>query len=104
MKKFVLIVEFLVKKECLDEFNRLIEINAHASVTNEPGCFQFDVCASTEDPTKVLLYEVYASDEAFQEHMKQSHTQTFLAAAKPLIHSQTATRWSREVAPKVKFS
>jgi quinol monooxygenase YgiN len=102
MKKFVLIVEFLVKKECLDDFNRLIEINANASVANEVGCFQFDVCSSTEDPSKVLLYEVYASEAAFQEHMKQTHTQNFLNAAKPLIHSQTATRWTREVAPKIK--
>jgi len=102
MKKFVLIVEFLVKKECLSEFNRLIEINAKASVANEAGCFQFDVSCSNEDPTKVLLYEVYASEAAFQEHLKQTHTQNFLSAAKPLIESQTATRWTREVAPKIK--
>ena len=102
MKNFVLIVEFLVKKDCLGEFNRLIDINAKASVANEVGCFQFDVCSSKEDPTKVLLYEVYASEDAFQEHMKQVHTQNFLSAAKPLIDSQTATRWTREVAPKVK--
>jgi quinol monooxygenase YgiN len=102
MKKFVLIVEFSVKEDCLAEFSRLIEINAKASVNNEPGCFQFDVNVSSEDPCKVLLYEVYQSEEAFQVHMKQEHTQTFLSAAKPLINSQTATRWSRQVAPKVK--
>ena len=31
MNKFVLVVEFDVKPECLDEFDRLIDINAHAS-------------------------------------------------------------------------
>jgi quinol monooxygenase YgiN len=102
MGNFVLIVEFVVKKECLREFARLIEINAKASVSNEPGCFQFDVNVATDDPSKVLLYEVYESEAAFQVHMQQEHTQTFLAAAKPLITSQSATRWTRQVAPKVK--
>jgi len=55
-----------------------------------------------EDPSKILLYEVYASEEAFKVHMGWAHTQTFLAAAKPLITRQAATRWLRSVAPAVK--
>ena len=102
MNKFVLVVEFDVKPECLDEFNRLIDINAHASVANEAGCYQFDVVRGLEDPSKILLYEVYASEEAFKVHMGWAHTQTFLAAAKPLITRQAATRWLRSVAPAVK--
>ena len=66
MNKFVLVVEFDVKPECLDEFNRLIDINAHASVANEAGCYQFDVVRGMEDPSKILLYEVYASEEALR--------------------------------------
>ena len=97
MNKFVLVVEFDVKPECLDEFNRLIDINAHASVANEAGCYQFDVVRGMEDPSKILLYEVYASEEAFKVHMGWAHTQTFLAAAKPLITRQAATRWLRSV-------
>ena len=102
MNKFVLWVEFDVKREALDQFMTLIDTNARASVANEPGCFQFDVNQSLEDPCKVRLYEVYADEQAFQAHMGMAHTQTFLAAAKPLVTGQRAVRMARKVAPKIK--
>ena len=102
MNNFVLIVEFQVEPESLDRFNQLIEINARASVANEPGCLQFDVTCAVDDPCKVVLYEVYASDEAFKTHMGMQHTQTFLGEAKALITKQTVTRLTRSVAPPVK--
>ena len=81
MNKFVLIVEFQVKPECLDKFNELIAINAKASVAEEPGCRQFDVLQNNDDPNHVVLYEVYDSLAAFQDHMGRAHTQAFLGQA-----------------------
>ena len=102
MNKFVLIVEFDVKPEHLSQFNELIAVNAKASVADEPGCRQFDVMHNQDNPNHIVLYEVYDSPEAFQDHMGRKHTQTFLAAAKPLITKQTAYKLKRTVAPKVK--
>ena len=102
MNEFVLEVKFVVKPESLALFNQLIDINAHASVEHEEGCYQFDVLRDSKDECQVLLYEVYKSEEAFADHMTRKHTQEFLAAAKPLIASQTASRWTRYFAPKVK--
>lgn len=102
MNKFVLIVEFQVKPECLDKFNELIAINAKASVAEEPGCRQFDVLQNNDDPNHVVLYEVYDSLAAFQDHMGRAHTQAFLGQAKALINKQTAYKLKRTVAPPVK--
>ncbi len=102
MNEFVLEVKFVVKPESLELFNRLIDINAHASVEHEEGCYQFDVMRDKENDCHVLLYEVYKSEEAFADHMTRQHTKDFLAAAKPLVESQSATRWTRYFAPKVK--
>ena len=102
MNKFVLIVEFDVKPEHLAQFNQLIEVNAKASVANEQGCKQFDVLQDQENPNRVVLYEVYNDDAAFQDHIGREHTKTFLAAAKPLVNKQTARRFKRSVAPAVK--
>jgi autoinducer 2-degrading protein len=103
VNEFVLIVEFQVKPECLEKFNQAIAINAKASVREEPGCRQFDVLASEDDPNHVVLYEVYESEAAFRDdHMKRAHTQTFLAQAKELVTKQTAYRLKRTVAPPVK--
>lgn len=102
MNKFVLIVDFDVKPEHLSRFNELIAVNAKASVADEPGCRQFDVLQDQDNPNRIVLYEVYDSAAAFQDHMGRQHTQTFLAAAKPLINKQTAYKLKRTVAPPVK--
>jgi quinol monooxygenase YgiN len=99
---FVIIVEFDVRPECLDVFNQAIALNARASVADEPGCRQFDVLHNEDDPNHVVLYEVYDSPAAFQEHLARNHTQTFLAAAKGLVVKQTVYRLRRRLAPPVK--
>lgn len=102
MKKFVLLVEFDVQPEALSTFMSLIDVNARASVEREPGCYQFDVMQTLDDPNKIVLYEVYASEQAFQDHMGMAHTQAFLAAAKPLLRGQRVLRMTRKVAPPIK--
>jgi quinol monooxygenase YgiN len=102
LNKFVLIVEFDVKPEHLAQFNQLIAVNAKASVADEPGCRQFDVLQAEDNPNRIVLYEVYDSAAAFQDHLGRSHTQTFLTAMKPLITKQTAYKLKRTVAPPVK--
>lgn len=99
MENFGLVVEFQVKPECLERFHELLALNARASVTKEPGCRQFDVLESLEDPCRVVLYEVYDDASAFDAHKAQAHTQTFLAAAKELVTKQTSLRLTRRLAP-----
>ena len=99
MGNFVLIVTFQVKPEHLERFNQMIDVNARASVREEPGCRQFDVMRGNDDPCKVVLYEVYDNEDAFKAHARMGHTQTFLAAAKEMITSQTGVRLERMLAP-----
>jgi quinol monooxygenase YgiN len=103
MNKFVLLVEFQVKPESLDQFMKLVDVNARDSMANEPGCFQFDVMQTLDDPGKVVLYEVYANEDAFRAHMGMAHTQSFLGAIKPMVAGPPkALRMVRKAAPRVK--
>jgi quinol monooxygenase YgiN len=99
MNKFVLIVEFQVKPESLARFNELIAVNAKASVASEPGCRQFDVLSTVDDPCRVVLYEVYDSEGAFNTHLEQVHTKTFLGQVKELVTKQAVLKLARTVAP-----
>jgi quinol monooxygenase YgiN len=99
MNRFVLVVDFQVKPEHLAKFNELIAVNARASVGTEPGCRQFDVLCAQDDPCRVLLYEVYDSEDAFKSHLEQAHTKTFLGQAKELVNGQTVLKLARTVAP-----
>jgi quinol monooxygenase YgiN len=99
MSEFVLIVEFQVKPERRAEFDERIAVNAKASVASEPGCRQFDVLRALDDPNRVVLYEVYDSEDAFKTHLEQPHTEAFLGVAKDLVAKQTLLKLSRTVAP-----
>jgi quinol monooxygenase YgiN len=44
-----------------------------AAVRQEPGNLQFTVHRSHDDAYELLLYEVYASEDAFAAHQRNEH-------------------------------
>ncbi len=52
----------------------------------EPGCSDFVALRSTEDPDAFVLYERYASQEAFEAHQASPHfTGIAVARIRPLL-------------------
>jgi (4S)-4-hydroxy-5-phosphonooxypentane-2,3-dione isomerase len=47
------------------------------------------------DRTKVMLYEVYADEKAFEEHQKGAAFKKYLAEAVPLLASRERAVWKR---------
>jgi quinol monooxygenase YgiN len=92
---FVIVAEFEVKPEAIDAFLAAAVADASASVANEPGCRQFDVTRSTEAPNRILLYEVYDSQAAFDAHLEMPHLKTFRDRIEPLVLSRQVRRLTR---------
>jgi autoinducer 2-degrading protein len=91
---FVLQVQLAVKPENVDEFMPRCLENA-ASTRKEPGCKTFDVVVDPADRTKVMLYEVYADEKAFEAHQQTPHFKKYLAEAVPLLASRERRIWKR---------
>ena len=83
--KFVVCVTFVIDQDKVLQFGELLHENAEASLKNEPGCIQFDVCTDPAYPNEVFLYEVYASRDAFDVHLKSDHFTRFDAAVASMI-------------------
>jgi autoinducer 2-degrading protein len=64
----VISVAFEAKPEKVAEFKALITEHARRSLTEEPGCRQFDVAQDPKDATKFALWEVYDDEKAFEFH------------------------------------
>ena len=78
---FVVLPEFHVAPDKLDPFLAAARADASASLTNEPGCLQFDIMLQPADGlVKVLFYEVYTDSAAFDAHLQMSHAAEFRAA------------------------
>jgi len=98
MSKFVLAVGIVIKPDHVDRFIAILLENAKATRETEPGCRTFDVLVDPKDRTRVMLYEVYDDEAAFEAHQKTTHFQKYLAEGIPLLQSRDRY-FFRRVAP-----
>ncbi len=91
---FVLAVTIRVKPENVDAFMKGVLENA-ASARKEPGCRQFEVLVDPQDRTRVMLFEVYDDEKAFEAHQQTPHFKKYLAEAVPLLASRERSIWKR---------
>ena len=85
---YVIIVDFEIKPDRLADFLPLMQENATASLRDEPGCHQFDVCQDADAPHRIFLYETYDDRAAFETHLASSHFRNFDAASADMITSK----------------
>ena len=84
---FVLLVNIRIKPENIAAFMQKLGDNARAA-RKEPGCRQFEVLVDPNDKAKVVLFEVYDDDKAFEVHQATPHFKKYLAEAGPLLASR----------------
>jgi (4S)-4-hydroxy-5-phosphonooxypentane-2,3-dione isomerase len=94
---FVLAVNIRIKPENVDAFMQRLKENASAA-RKEPGCRQFEVLVDPKDKTKIMLFEVYNDEKAFETHQQTPHFKKYLAEAVPLLASR-----ERQVFTKVEI-
>jgi quinol monooxygenase YgiN len=90
MSELVLVVNIQIKPEHVAKFMAEVTANAKAA-RGEAGCKQFDVLVDKEDPTKIMLYEIYADDAAFASHQQTAAFKHYLEHAVPLLASRQRT-------------
>lgn len=95
MSAFVLVVHLQIKPGAVDKFMPLALENAKATRETEPSCRQFDVVADPQDATKIVFYEVYDSEDAFQAHQRTAHFKKYFDTALQYLDSRTRTVYTR---------
>eukprot|EP00440_Ansanella_granifera_P043214 gb/GFBE01046848.1/.p1 GENE.gb/GFBE01046848.1/~~gb/GFBE01046848.1/.p1 ORF type:complete len:107 (+),score=44.57 gb/GFBE01046848.1/:1-321(+) len=70
--QFVIFVSFEVKKDFLEEFHRIMAIDA-AETRKEEGCLRFDLLKVQGSDTKFCLYEAYKDEASAKQHANTEH-------------------------------
>jgi (4S)-4-hydroxy-5-phosphonooxypentane-2,3-dione isomerase len=96
---FVLVVNIRIKPDNVDKFMQTLTVNAREA-RKESGCKQFDVLVDPKDKTKVMLYEVYTDEKAFEVHQQTPHFKKYLAEAVPLLASRERQVFTRVEIPR----
>jgi len=92
---FALSVQLRIRPEHVDAFMQHAIANGQAARESEPGCKTFDLLVDPQDATRVMLYEVYADEQAFEAHQQTTHFKNYLAEAVPLLASRERSFWRR---------
>jgi (4S)-4-hydroxy-5-phosphonooxypentane-2,3-dione isomerase len=92
-----LVVEFRIHAAHVETFAEAIALNARASVAEEAGCHQFDVCRDPAEPSLFFLYELYDDDAAIAAHLVSPHYVAMDALTKTWVAQKTVRRLSRSV-------
>ncbi len=90
---YVIVVDFEVEPGRQGEFLALMNENAAASLADEPGCLQFDVCVG--EPGQIFLYEIYRDVAAFREHAQTAHFRRFDEASRAMVKSKSVRSFER---------
>ena len=96
MAETVLLVRFVVSVERAEAFDAAVRRNACASLRDEPGCRQFDVCRNPQDARQFLLYERYADDAAVAAHRASPHYRAMQVETAGWFESIELTEWRRK--------
>lgn len=92
MSGFVIMVDFRLVPGTRQRFRPLIDANAITSVKEEPGCRRFDVVEPVGEDDRIVLYEIYDDEAAFDVHCKSAHFLSFDAESAPLVSEKRVMR------------
>ena len=68
MAKFAIVATIKSTPGKRDEYLKHLKAHAQRCLANEPGTLKFEILVPKEEADALMLYEVYASPEAFQAH------------------------------------
>ncbi|WEK52224.1 MAG: antibiotic biosynthesis monooxygenase [Candidatus Kaistia colombiensis] len=76
-------VTIMVKPGHADDFLEAFRIN-YEGTRQEPGNLRFDVLRDPDDANKFLIYEVFKSEAALEEHRRTPHYQKCVSLLEPI--------------------
>ncbi|MGN8192380.1 putative quinol monooxygenase [Burkholderia sp. ZZQ-2] len=81
------ISEIEIFPEHLEEYQRILNEEAEASVRLEPGVMCIFPSAQKDNPTQIRILEIYASREAYESHIKSPHFQKYKTSTLEMVKS-----------------
>ncbi len=92
MTKLALIATVEVAPETREQVFSLLAAHGARSLRDEPGTLRFEILVPREDAAKLMIYEVYQDDAAFEAHRNARSIAQFREESAAFGIKITATR------------
>ena len=83
----VRIAELEIDSAYLEEYKAILAEEAAASIKLEPGVITIFPMYQQENPSLIRILEIYASQEAYQQHLKSPHFQKYKTSTLDMVKS-----------------
>jgi quinol monooxygenase YgiN len=84
----VRIAELEIDPAQLEAYTAAVNQEMETSVRIEPGVIAIYSVAEKGQPNKLRFFEIYASEAAYQAHIKSSHFRTYFETTQAMIKSR----------------
>ena len=89
--KMYRIAKIKVDASQLDKYTSALKEQMNAAIQLEPGVLSYTAVADKKDATSITIFEVYASQEAYQSHIVTSHFKKYKETVKDMVLSLELT-------------
>ena len=83
------IAEIEVHPQYLDDYIQAASAISTASIKNEPGVISLIPMQIKDEPNKIRILEIYASQEAYQQHISTEHFKTYKQGTLHMVKNLT---------------
>jgi len=85
--QFVVMAEVDIDPSQTENYKAAIKEDAETAIRVEPGCLAINAVFDKENPSHVLLFEIYASADAFKTHLESTYFKKYAATTKDMVKS-----------------
>jgi len=86
-KPYVRIAKLTIDSLQLEQYKSALTEHAQTAVKVEPGVLTLYAVADKKDPTHILVFEIYADEEAYKLHLESAHFKKYKAATQGMVKS-----------------
>ncbi len=81
------IAKIKVDGSTLEKYKSALQEQMNAAIKLEPGVLSYTAVSDKKDSTLITIFEVYASQEAYQSHIQAPHFKKYKETVKDMVLS-----------------
>ncbi|MGA8907817.1 MAG: putative quinol monooxygenase [Acidobacteriaceae bacterium] len=85
--RLVRLAELEIDPAQLDAYKAALREEIETSIRVEPGVLTLYAVSVKGEPNQIRLFEIYASSEAYQEHLRSEHFKKYKSATAAMVKS-----------------
>jgi quinol monooxygenase YgiN len=88
---YVRIAEIGIDRTQGERYRAELREEIEASIQREPGVLALQAVSDGADPTRIIVFEIYADEAAYKSHLETPHFAKYKAAVESIVTSLKLT-------------